>query len=114
MLGFRVWNSKNKRFYDDFSCFNFFSMSSKGGIMGGIYHSENNIPMQSTGLFDSMGQEIFEGDVVEIKDITFGTKKPYLVKSVIDFLRDNPRSGFVQSFTILGNIYENNELTEDY
>lgn len=67
---------------------------------------------QATGLKDKSGKMIYEGDVVKVVDVSFGCSRVDIVNDVVDFLRDNPRSGFVHSFEILGNIYDNPELKE--
>ena len=75
--------------------------------------------MQSTGLFDKKGVEIFEGDVL--------TSQNYPVKGVVEFRTDlglwvHYLKGYsyfeylgnvASSKEIIGNIYENPELLED-
>lgn len=83
--------------------------------------------MQSTGLFDKNGREIFEGDVVQYQN----TKVPSadskgIVKYFdnwamfgIDVEYNEPRALFFNgladhiSLEVVGNIYENPELLED-
>lgn len=82
---------------------------------------ENIELMQSTGLKDKNGKEIFEGDIV--KPLGFASWKGivrYCNKTGAfilddhdnDFIRDENvyLSQFTDSFEILGNIYENTEL----
>lgn len=79
--------------------------------------------MQSTGLKDKNGVEICEGDIVKplgfarwIGVVKYATDKAAFVLKDHDneFLRDEPvyLSQFVDSFEILGNIYENPDLME--
>lgn len=82
--------------------------------------------MQSTGLKDKNGKEIFEGDVLELKDCgeTIGNVKVYLDDSLALFQLDAiivdekaPIYKVVDdenySYIVVGNIYENSELLED-
>ena len=84
------------------------------------------IIMQSTGLTDKNGVEIFEGDVVEHLDFNSNEISKsevrilkgcfYLVISVDGFKYDVPMMDLIDNECILeikGNIYENPELLED-
>lgn len=80
------------------------------------------ILMQSTGLIDKTGKEIFEGDVLKVTDkhswsevVSFSEKKAMFVSKEIGF----PESPLWEFFNtvlfeieIIGNIYENPELAE--
>lgn len=99
----------------------------------------NAIPMQSTGLVDKNGKEIFEGDILEIQDIKmivkFGSYK-YLETSknnghILGILHDglgfyvecinaaDPDNispfepGTLKESVVIGNRFENPELLED-
>ncbi len=73
--------------------------------------------MQFTGLLDRNGKEIFEGDVVEMRD---GARNPYTViwaDSFNGFGLDGVPGGlqillkeYIVDITIIGNIYENPDL----
>ena len=86
------------------------------------YGFENIKLMQSTGLTDKNGKEIFEGDVLKVTDkhswlevVSFSEKKAMFVSKEIGF----PESPLWELFNtvlfeieIIGNIYENPELAE--
>lgn len=84
-----------------------------------IYSFDDIILMQSTGLFDKNGVEIFEGDVVEYIDGEFSfigkvIKSPlgtYVIgidnHSFEDFTDETT---MVSDVSVVGNIYENPEL----
>ena len=88
-----------------------------------LYQFEDLVLMQSTGLTDKNGVEIFEGDVVEHLDFNSNEISKsevrilkgcfYLVISVDGFKYDVPMMDLIDNECILeikGNIYENPEL----
>ncbi len=120
MLGFRVWDTRLKIMVSTRGNYDF-CMGPSGDISQfepwcDIHHDlkESHIPMQSTGVKDLRGDEIFEGDVLYVSsNIPEINNYYYLVKSVKDFLLH--RGSFRNSlfgFLIHGNIYENPELLE--
>ena len=82
--------------------------------------------MQSTGLLDKNGKEIFEGDVVQFEDCSETSDFLYINIGIIEWLQgcfhvtnrdsvlmEDLLDGDSLDVTIIGNIYENPELLED-
>lgn len=81
--------------------------------------------MQSTGLFDKNGKEIFEGDILCDEGIEQESEFVYVTVSyregmwVCDQITDElcgyggALNEFNNDYSIIGNIYENPELLED-
>ena len=86
---------------------------------------ENIVLMQSTGLFDKKGKEIFEGDIVQFEDCYEFSDYLYVNTGIVEWCqggfhitnRDSVSmedliDGDLLDVTIIGNIYENPELLE--
>ena len=81
---------------------------------------ENATIMQSTGLFDKNGQEIFEGDVVRVLNSLYTVfydnerasyrLKPHDERWNVDYMSNFSSE---ENFEVVGNIYENPELMEE-
>ena len=88
-------------------------------------NGEDVVLMQSTGLKDKNGKEIFEGDVVQFEDCSETSDFLYINIGIIEWcqggfhvtnrdsvLMEDLLDGDSLDVTILGNIYENPELLE--
>ena len=86
---------------------------------------DNVIIMQSTGLFDKSGKEIYEGDVVQFEDCYEASDFLYINTGIIEWCQGgfhitNRHSVTMEDLLceesldveIIGNIYENPELLE--
>lgn len=81
-------------------------------------------PMQSTGLLDKNGDDIFESDIVEWEHKDTGQLVRGIIKYDTEFgfwgmtdvrFNDLRAIGYLanQKVTVLGNIYQNKELVEE-
>lgn len=133
-LRFRAWHKKKNFMFDCDAIF-------KGGV-GHWHHGEKGHDkektkehynfdhvevMQSTGLTDKNGKEIFEGDIlqeqgdsqrigiVEWRKSDYGQGHLYCLKQIKEYLHsaDDYYGGFNEGdYEIIGNIYENLELLQ--
>ena len=127
---FRAWD-KRENTMRDVAVLHF----TKGGKVNSIeywktpselksYHVRNLVLMQSTGLKDLNGVEIFEGDIVKVTVNNYGTGERFeqIDKVVYEDCRFCFNDGFYYSETIkysgyenkevIGNVYENPEVLE--
>lgn len=112
MVDDMVWNSGNFEYIGD-------------GITYQYLPHEIEL-MQSTGLTDINGKEIFEGDILKVTDehswlevVSFSEEKAMFISKEIKRKTDIPESPLYDLFNtdifkieIIGNIYENPELLE--
>lgn len=123
MPRFRTWLKKDKEMIDvDEIHFDNGEFDFIGDAITWMCKSNDCVLMQSTGLTDKNGKEIFEGDVLKVTDkhswsevVSFSEKKAMFVSKEIGF----PESPLWELFNtvlfeieIIGNIYENPELLE--
>ena len=123
---FRAWDSSKKEMFTDT-----FAITESGQVVVVEQEFVTSIPdyvfvdhlivMQSTGLVDKEGTEVFEGDILHHQ---IQTEYTFIVK----YDKDNARwygdglsrtyridlmKHFMQYYKIIGNIYENPELLEE-
>jgi len=131
MLGFRVWDSKEKIMYKEEPDNLSFTLWPNGDFEVDCFENRISyddgkrfIPMQSTGIEDDSGKLIYEGDFLTVflreRDSSDKPKiernhQSYLVEDVKTFLMKVPR--FYWPLTtvmkIIGNKYQNSNLLED-
>jgi uncharacterized phage protein (TIGR01671 family) len=111
-IKFRAWNSIDKEMMygvwlsSDGSVIDF-----EYGNVVGTYPKDKVIPLQYTGLKDRNGTEIYEGDIIEIRDLD-----GYIGIHVVDFDYGEYVAGYFRlrltahRGIVIGNIYENPEL----
>lgn len=82
-----------------------------------ILNNDLNL-MQSTGLKDKNGKEIFEGDIIVSRDvlltgvIEFRADLGMFVSTLVEYNNFERLCNVANSSEIIGNIYENPELAE--
>jgi len=129
---FRAWDSAKKEMFKDT-----FAITESGQVV--VVEQENVMSppdyvfvdhlviMQSTGLFDKNGNEIFEGDIItngkDVMSIKRHNTLGFYVeqKGEVQFIADGmdleefeeDAKEIADSIEIIGNIYENPELLED-
>ncbi|RTK82662.1 YopX family protein [Enterococcus faecalis] len=127
---FRAWD-KRENTMRDVAVLHF----TKGGKVNSIeywktpselksYHVRNLVLMQSTGLKDKNGVEIFEGDIVQYRDGEYsylGIVKRDCYQFFIDGIEPDDNYDFIDvsntfdgtsSLEVIGNIWDNPELLE--
>ena len=118
-IKFRAWDNFNKEMMNDFNCyadFNYGVLTARGSSAGQF------TLMQFTGLTDKNGKEIYEGDVVEYYDSTtmYLTAEVKWLHCGWSIQSDGMDGDDIElgdfelpggSIEVIGNIYENPELT---
>lgn len=120
---FRAWHKtweemgkvKRIRFDDDGNANNVLFKGKEFGVNAKINEFEL---MQSTGLKDKNGKEIFEGDILGTKDgllngvVEYRADLGMFVNSLIRYNNFERLCNIASDREIIGNIYENPELLE--
>ena len=126
---FRVWIKEEKCFADYIESIRYYSKEIDlcwGGICeSDCFGFEDVIFMQSTGLFDKNGKEIFEGDIVRMRN---PRDRRQIGMFQVVRVANSPMLGLLDKkltteifnlyehmrnyYEIIGNIYENPELLE--
>ena len=127
---FRAWDSVKKEMFKDT-----FAITESGQVVVVEQESvvcppdyvfvDHLVIMQSTGLKDKNGKEIFEGDIVQFEDCYEVSDFLYINTGIIEWcqggfhvtnrdsvLMEDLLDGDSLDVTIIGNIYENQELLE--
>lgn len=127
---FRAWDKKcNEMFKDTFA------ITESGQVIiveqesvfdtPDYVFTDDLIIMQSTGLIDKNGKEVFENDVIRDSDGFEGIVQydesygvygiAYLptLSNGIDMTFEELKDNFRNKFEVIGNIYENSELLEE-
>jgi hypothetical protein len=97
-----------------------YTVEGDDNVYGDTISFENCVLMQSTGLLDKNGDDIFEGDVVEVFDSRYTVfydsenasfrLKPRDKRWNTDYMSNYAHEA---SFEIIGNVYQNPELVEE-
>lgn len=120
---FRAWDKLNNEMYVveqiNFDCGEFESI---GYGITNLRGADEIELMQSTGLFDRNGQEIFEGDIVDYKGrkavVKWHGSYASFIYRFVNELKErvsewHPLFLAYYHFEVIGNIYENKEFLED-
>ena len=119
---FRAWDKLNNEMYVveqiNFDCGEFESI---GYGITNLHGADKIELMQSTGLKDKNGEEIFEGDIVDYKGrkavIKWHGSYASFIYRFVDELKErvsewHPLFLAYYHFEVIGNIYENKELLD--
>ena len=114
---FRAWEMIHQYMFNPFALV--FNESGSIEIDDGMdmFSTDNVILMQSTGVKDINGKEIFEGDIIKITSIFYGdTNVDYVVykDGYFGLSRDSVSPICLMSciYEVIGNIYENTVCKE--
>lgn len=121
---YRAWDKNLKTMYevDDIMSIDFgkseISVKTLFFERTNYYNFNDIVLMQSTGLIDKTGKEIFEGDILGTEDgllngvVNFNTDLGMWTNSLIRYNNFERLCNIADSREIIGNIYSNPELLE--
>lgn len=124
LLRFRAWNKATKEMYevDDIMSIDFgkseISVKTLFFERTNYYNFNDIVLMQSTGLFDKNGKEIFEGDIIDSTDgfltgvIEFRVSLGMFISELVEYNNFERLCNVASSRKIIGNIWEHPELAE--
>ena len=113
-IKFRGWDKKEKRFVE-LDGGNYYLVASSHGLVSvrksGEWDKERYELMQSTGLRDKNGKEIYEGDILQVSTPDKGWRGSVSWATRGWRLNDTDLWRYeISCIEIIGNIYENPEL----
>jgi uncharacterized phage protein (TIGR01671 family) len=118
-LKFRIWDKTEKEFTNVSPSFVYNSQEKAFEFCGSLYQRENWVIQQFTGLKDSNGKEIYEGDILVEKhnggEGEANIRQVYFAAGSFMINGDGPLYDYVHSltpdiledYTVQGNIFEN-------
>lgn len=121
---FRAWNTATKEMHgvDDIVSIDFekkqFCVKTLFFGKFSYYDLDDIVLMQSTGLTDKNGKEIFEGDIIDSEDVSFAgvvelrQDLGMFVNTLIKYNNFERLCNVTSSRKIIGNRWENPELLE--
>lgn len=121
---YRAWNTVTKEMYevDDIMSIDFgeskISVKTLFFERTNYYDFNDIVLMQSTGLLDNNGKEIFEGDIIESGDgfltgvIEFRVGLGMFVSELVEYNNFERLCNIANSREIIGNVHANPELLE--
>lgn len=121
---YRAWNKATKEMYevDDIMSIDFgkseISVKTLFFERTNYYNFNDIVLMQSTGLTDKNGKEIFEGDIIDSTDgsltsvIEFRVFLGMFVSKLIEYNNFERLCNVASSRKIIGNIWEHSKLAE--
>ena len=131
-IKFRVWDKKGRRMClvakINFAYLRVTCYEKDKALIGYEFYFKDIILMQYTGLKDKGGKEIYEGDIVELRNIDddpenftvvweeigYFTLKPHIDPEgyipTLGYFTDNDLNDSYYTVEVIGNIYENPDL----
>lgn len=121
---YRAWDKIHKTMYevDDIMSIDFgkseISVNTLFFEQTNRYDFDDIVLMQSTGLRDKNGKEIFEGDIIDSTDgfltgvIEFRVSLGMFVSDLVEYNNFERLCNIASSRKIIGNIWENGELLD--